>query len=361
MKIPENITDIVYLGDTHFGARGDSQFFHAFFDKFYTEVFFPYLLEHNIKLVIQLGDIFDRRKYSNHYSLAEAKRYFFSKFDEYGIQLITLLGNHDLYYKESLSVSSSELFLSQFKNVTIIKEPTAIKEINVSIIPWICKENYDSCISFIKKDKSNVCVGHFEIEGFKMYQNSILSEHGLSTKVFSNYETVLSGHYHHKSKKGNIEYIGTPYEITWQDFGDQKGFCVYNLPSRELRFIPNPYSIYYKIEYDDTFESEVSTSKYLNVDFLNIVNSKYIKIQVVNKTNPYLFDLFLDQIYSKDPIDVMVIEDIITIDVDEEINETDDTLTIVYKYVDSINQQELDKTKLKQLMSELYNEAIQIE
>ena len=73
------MSKIVFLGDTHFGCRGDSQHFHEFFDKFYTEVFFPYLIENNIKHVIQLGDIFDRRKYSNHYTLDEAKRYFFSK------------------------------------------------------------------------------------------------------------------------------------------------------------------------------------------------------------------------------------------------------------------------------------------
>ena len=213
---------IALLGDTHFGARGDSQHFHAFFEKFYSEIFFPYLINNNIKTVLQLGDIFDRRKYSNHYSLDEAKRYFFSKFEEYNIQLITLLGNHDLFYKESLSISSSELFLKQFNNVNVIKNPTKLSDFDISVIPWICKENYDECVDFIKRDSSRVCVGHFEISGFKMYENSVLSEHGLSSNIFSNYEHVFSGHYHHASKKGNIEYIGTPYEMNWQDYSDQK-------------------------------------------------------------------------------------------------------------------------------------------
>ena len=56
---------LVILGDTHFGARGDSLDFHKFFQKFYDEVFFPYLLENDIKIVIQLGDLFDRRKFIN--------------------------------------------------------------------------------------------------------------------------------------------------------------------------------------------------------------------------------------------------------------------------------------------------------
>ena len=170
---------IAFLGDTHFGARGDSQNFHNFFEKFYNETFFPTLIKNNIKTVFQLGDIFDRRKYSNHYALSQAQKYFFSKFDELDIQLVTLLGNHDLFFKESLSVSSSELFLTQFKNVPVIKEPTTYEsDISIDIIPWICKENQKECTNFIKKSKSPICIGHFEISGFKMYQGSISSEDG---------------------------------------------------------------------------------------------------------------------------------------------------------------------------------------
>ena len=354
------MSKIVFLGDTHFGCRGDSQHFHEFFDKFYTEVFFPYLLDNNIKHVIQLGDIFDRRKYSNHYTLDEAKRYFFSRFDELDIKLTTLLGNHDLFYKESLSISSSALFLTQFQNVNIIQEPTKLDN-GISVIPWICKENYQECLDFIKQDTSSVCVGHFEIEGFKMYQSSILSEHGLSAKTFSNYDMVLSGHYHHASKRGNIEYIGTPYEMTWQDFGDPKGFRVFDFESRELNVVENPYSIFYKIEYDDSGSSDVTSSSYLDKQFLREVIGKYVKIQVKAKTNPYLFDLFVDQIYANNPIDVSITEDVVELNIDEDIDETDDTLTITYKYIDSINQHELDKNKLKTMMSNLYTEAMAVE
>ena len=54
---------IAILNDTHFGARNDSLIFDDYFHKFYDEVFFPYLKEHNIKTLIHLGDIVDRRKY----------------------------------------------------------------------------------------------------------------------------------------------------------------------------------------------------------------------------------------------------------------------------------------------------------
>lgn len=353
---------IVFLGDTHFGCRGDSQPFHTFFEKFYSEVFFPYLIKNNIKTVIQLGDIFDRRKYSNHFTLAEAKRYFFDKFEEYDIKLITLLGNHDLFYKESLSVSSSELFLTQFKNVDIIKTPTRLADLGISIIPWVCKENYEECVKFIKEDTSRVCVGHFEIQGFKMYKCSILSEGGLSQQLFSNYEYVLSGHYHHRSIRGNIEYIGTPYEMTWQDFDDQKGFSVFDITTRKFKFEKNPNSIFRLIKYDDTDIGDTLNfdNIYLDPEFLNQFTNTYVKVKVEVKNNPYMFDLFLDQLYSRNPLDVSIIEDVVDIDNDESVDESDDTLTITYKYIDSIGQvNDLDKNKLKGMMSDLYSKALE--
>ncbi len=352
---------VVLLGDTHAGCRGGSQHFNEFFEEFYSNIFFPYLIQHGIQAVFQLGDIFDSRRHTNHLSLSEFSRYFFRKFDEYDIQLITLLGNHDLYYKESLSVSSSELFLNQFKNITVINKPTRLSQYNISMIPWICKENYTECLDFIKTDTSSICLGHFDISGFKMYQNSISSEHGLSNTIFSNYEDVYSGHFHHRSQQGNIEYIGTPYEMNWQDYDDQKGFYVLDLESKTKEFIKNPYSIYLKFDYDDIEEGDVSTSEYLNPDFLQQFDNKYVKIKVDNKTNPYLFDLFIDALNTRNILDLSIIEDSINFDLDTEVDESKDTLSITYNYIDNIKQTDLDGNKLKSIMSELYNEALAIE
>lgn len=359
------------LSDTHFGVRNDSIHFHKFYEKFYSEVFFPYLIKNKIDTVIQLGDLMDRRKYTNHLSLSESKRYFFSKFDEYNIKLITLLGNHDLYFRESLSVSSSDLFLAQFNNVEVINKPTSMflgydghypkENTNISLIPWVCKENYQDCIDFIKSDSTPLCFGHFEIEGFRMYQGGIACEEGLTTSLFSDYELVMSGHYHHKSKRGNILYAGTPYEMTWQDYGDQKGFHIFDIETRKLNFVKNPLTIFCNIEYDDSTISDITTSTYLDDIYLKQFEASYVKIQVKTKSNPYLFDLFLDKLYSVNPIDVSIIEGVIDIFIEGDIDESDDTITIINKYIDTLNNQDLDNSKLKSLMSALYSEAISIE
>ena len=54
---------IAIITDTHFGARNDNVNFNEYFYQFYEGVFFPYLQQHNIKTVLHLGDLMDRRKY----------------------------------------------------------------------------------------------------------------------------------------------------------------------------------------------------------------------------------------------------------------------------------------------------------
>ena len=48
---------IALLGDTHFGVRNDARHFHEYYEKFYSEVFFPYLEEHGINTIIQLTSL----------------------------------------------------------------------------------------------------------------------------------------------------------------------------------------------------------------------------------------------------------------------------------------------------------------
>ena len=96
---------IVILGDTHFGMRGDSLEFHNYYQKFYENVFFPYLKENNINRIFHLGDIVDRRKYIN-YMTARNLRNFFEKCSEENIQVDAIVGNHDTTFKNPNEVNS---------------------------------------------------------------------------------------------------------------------------------------------------------------------------------------------------------------------------------------------------------------
>lgn len=340
------------LGDTHFGVRNDSRNFHQFFEKFYSEVFFPYCKDNDIRLVFQLGDLFDRRKFINFNSLYECKKYFFDQLESNGIQLITLLGNHDIFWKESLEVNSTGLILGEYQNILLMDEPFQYKidGTTIDLIPWICKENETEVFEFINNSKSDLCFGHFEIAGFPMYRG-MHAEEGLSHDMFAKYERVLSGHYHTRSKAENIEYIGTPYEMTWQDAYDPKGFSVFDTQTRQLDFIPNRFNIHEKLNYDDRGDQLWPTQ----VD----LKDKYVKVVVLNKSDLYKFDQYITEIYKQDPAEVKIIEDLSEFNegtVGEEIN-LEDTLTVLSEYVDSVQTNE-NKEEIKTLLRELYVEAV---
>lgn len=345
---------IAILGDTHFGVRGDSLKFHDYYQKFYNNVFFPYIKENNIKEVFQLGDLFDRRKYINFNTLALSKQYFFDQIAALDLNFYTLLGNHDIFWKESLEVSSTGLVLGEYdKYITLIDKPEAIKfedGTTIDMIPWICKENQKEVFEFIDKSKSDLCFGHFEIAGFPMYKGMV-GHHGLSHEMFAKYERVLSGHYHTRSKQENIEYIGTPYEMTWQDYNDPRGFCIFDTETRELEFIRNPYTIHEKITYDDKNQDPDASI----ID----IKDKYVKVAVVNKLDLYKFDQFINELYTKDAHEIKIIEDFSEFndgEISTEIN-IEDTMSILSNYVDSVETDE-NKEEIKSTLKELYLEAI---
>lgn len=356
---------IAILGDTHFLVRNGSKSFNEYFERFYADVFFPYLLNNNIATVVQLGDIFDNRKQTHLQGLSECKRYFFDKFEQYGIKLITLVGNHDSFFKDTISVNSPKLLLGEYTNIKIVEAPTTESIFencsNVTIVPWICKENYSEVISEIENSDSDICFGHLELRDFSMHKG-IVSDEGMEPSLFNKFEFVFTGHYHHRSNRGNIYYLGTPYELTWHDDADPKGFHIFDFSTRDLEFIQNPFKMFHKIYYDDML-NEAAIKEDLENNKFERYSGTYIKVVVKNKENPYLFDLFVDALYKISPIDLVIIED--TADVlNEEIkdvDESEDTLTILSKYIDGIKPKELEANKLKSILNELYNEAISLE
>ena len=347
---------IALLGDTHFGVRNDARHFHEYYEKFYSEVFFPYLEEHGINTIIQLGDLFDRRKYINFLSLAESRRYFFDECKKRNIRLHALIGNHDIFWRNSLEINSPDLLLRDYDNITLWAKHGTL-ELDGAVfdmIPWMCNENENEIREFVSKSTSPYCVGHFELVGYYMQRGQV-SHEGYEDVFLKNYDQVYSGHYHSRSASvdGKIAYLGTPYELFWSDYKDQKGFGVFDTQSNVFKFVTNPNRMFYKLTYDDTKE--------LNEDFSNLKN-KYIKIVVVQKTNPQKFDTFMDDIYKMNPIDVTIVEDVNEMVNNEEdvVDQAQDTLTILSNYIDQQTIQ-VEPQKLKTVMRELYLEALSSE
>ena len=347
---------LAIITDQHFGARNDSIAFLDFYEKFYENTFFPTIDSAGITTVLVLGDTFDRRKYVNFYALQRAKEMFFSKLAERNISVHMLAGNHDTYFKNTNDVNSPDLLLREYTNINVIDHPTTITvdDTAICMMPWICPENYQDSIDTLKDTQAEICMGHFEIAGFSMYRG-MESHEGLSKDLFNKFDLVFSGHYHHRSDDGHIYYLGNPYELTWQDYNDPRGFHLFDLSTRKLEFIGNPYTMFARVEYDD---KEVEP---VEIDSLDL-KDKYVKLIVVNKTDYYKFDKFIQKLYNKGCSDIKIVEDMSEFqegEIGEEIN-LEDTVSVLSHFIDSV-ETDVDKEQIKTFMKSLYTEAVNIE
>jgi DNA repair exonuclease SbcCD nuclease subunit len=345
---------IAILNDTHCGARNSSDIFMDYQQKFYDDIFFPYLLENNIKNIIHLGDYYEHRKYVNFKALEHNRRIFLDKLREYGMHMDIIPGNHDVFYKNTNELCSLKELMGHYMDcVKIHMEPTVLPfdTLHVGLIPWINTENYADTMEFVKKCNAPIIGGHFEFSGFEMYKG-IPNPHGMDTSDFNRFESVLSGHFHTKSSKGNITYLGSQMEFTWGDCDDPKYFHVLDTTTRELTAINNPYTLHTKVVYND------EKMDYNEYDVTKLDN-QFVKVIVEKKTDFFGFDRFIDRIQQR-PIHELKIAETFAEFLGENVNDeevnVDDTQVLLDSYVDA-TESEVDKEKLKTLLRNLYVEA----
>jgi len=345
------------ITDQHLDARKGSQIFWDFFMRFYNDVFFPTLQKNKIKTIIDLGDTFDNRKGIDFSALNRIKRDYYDTLEAMGITVHMIVGNHTSYYKNTNKVNTPDLLLDNYDNILTYSEieDIIVEGTKVTLIPWINSENYDQVIKHISDTDSKIAFGHLELNGFVAHQNHVF-EGGMSPDIFSKFDSVFSGHFHHRSKKGNITYLGNPYQIYWNDYNEQRGFNLFDTKTSKIKFFENPHHIFKKIFYND------SDTNYLELD-LEQYKDTYIKIVVEQKNDYYNFDKFIESLYEIGVHEIKIIEDTNfnyeTDDVESNA-EVVDTLTTLHNYIEDMNTK-FDKSELKGLMKSIYVEACEIQ
>jgi len=348
---------IAILNDTHFGVRNDSEAFRNYQLRFYNEIFFPYLEKHNIKTLVHLGDVVDRRKFINFQTASIFRKQFFDRLWKQKIDTHIIIGNHDTYFKNTNEVNAIDNLYTSFDGVNepfIYTRPKVVEFDGVPILfmPWICDDTKEESIQMLNTAKADLCFGHLEIKGIEM-QNGVINEHGNDKADFNRFERVVSGHFHKHTDDGQIFYCGAQYEMTWSDYQDPKGFHIFDTETREMERIWNPLTIHKKIIYDD------KKKDYDNFD-LQPFDNHFIKLIVLNKTDDMKFDKFVERLYNEITVhDLNIIEDYSDIKAsvrDDIVEMGEDTVTFLNNYVDQL-ETDVNKTKLKEYLKSFYIEA----
>jgi len=349
---------VAVLNDTHCGVRNSSDIFLDNAEKFYSDVFFPYLLEHNIKHIVHLGDYYDNRKFINFRALNRNRNHFLKPLRDNGITMDIIRGNHDTFYKNTGELNSLKELLGHYMNeVTIIQEPTVMEygSLKMGLVPWIDADNEKQSMEFLANAKCDWIGGHFDIQGYEMMKG-IKCEHGLDRSVFKRFETVLSGHFHTKSSQDNIHYLGSQMEFFWNDAHDKKYFHVLDTETRQLTPIHNPHTLHARIRYDDR------NHDYLHYP-LDDIDGKFVKVVVINKADTFTFDRFIDRIQNRQILELKIAEnfnEFLGDNVEDTEVSVEDTSVLLDSYIDAVDT-DLDKDRIKQQMHELMTEAQALE
>jgi DNA repair exonuclease SbcCD nuclease subunit len=271
-----------------------------------------------------------------------------------GVTVHSLVGNHTAYFKDTNKVNTLESVLGEYDNIKIYDSATEVMigGLPILFIPWINAENNDETYSLIEETDCPVAMGHLELNGFEAHRGYIM-DHGHATSPYRKFDKVFSGHYHQKSTRENITYLGNPYQIYWNDYNQKRGFHIFDTNTLKLEFIPNPYEIYSKIYYN---EDQLNSSRF---DYTNYTNN-FIKVIVEKKIDSDKFEFFISQLYAAGVHDIKIIEDpSFEQDLNEEIDiDKEDTLTILERYVDDMEHS--DKPALKSILKTLYVEALEM-
>lgn len=225
----------ICLGDIHFGEKGNEKRHNedclAFIDWAIEEAH-----HQGADKIIFMGD-WNHQRNSLRVDTLGYSRAGLKKLNECGIPVLFLLGNHDLFYKDSRDVSSVDPY--GFDNITFIDDITKMD--NVLFCPWLLTKEQKQ----IKNQLSDVSYvfGHFEIPHFLM--NSLVEYKGegqLKIEDFDNIEYwAFSGHFHKRQCKGKMFYIGNCFPHNFNDvWDDERGIMILNWGENpEFKSFPN--------------------------------------------------------------------------------------------------------------------------
>jgi DNA repair exonuclease SbcCD nuclease subunit len=354
---------IATITDTHCGARSSSSIFRDYMKWWYETYFFPTLKTKDVETILHLGDFFDNRNSISLSDIDFVVNWFAKKLVEGNHKFIITLGNHDVAFKNTNKIHSLTMLKAAAPdNVIVIDEPVlmTLDGQRYALIPWINSSNYDSTMEFLAgiSDKaSTIVAGHFEIAGAKMYANSSVCEHGLNAELFNEFKELWSGHFHHKSKMGNIKYLGSPFHLNWQDYDDERGFHLFDSSTGNLEYVENETCLFRQVAFDEAIFKAMKDDEYKELFegmFVRLViDDEYSKVVLmdtiskINRVKPHDLQVINNHIVKKDDAK----DD--SADTEDRTSKTTDEYILTYIE----EREEYNTDSIKNMMADLYKRA----
>jgi DNA repair exonuclease SbcCD nuclease subunit len=231
-----------------------------------------------IKTVVFAGDFLHHRFSLSSYAYSKACGIISTARDQ-GIATIMLLGNHDCYYEDNWSVNS----LSPMQGlVNIVDSPKTIEieGVPVDFLPYTpTPSRYLSEFT----NPSSTLISHLAVADavlnskydIKSVEDDSKDKEVISVSAFNRWKKVWLGHYHYGQKvSDNVEYIGSPMQLSFGEAGQNKYIAIYDTDTLETKYIENEISPKFHIVEDGNIPSEV-TGSYIQMRSAATLDSKF--------------------------------------------------------------------------------------
>lgn len=302
-------SNIVYISDIHFGVNSSSEEWQENIRDYFYNWFIPYIKQEVSKtpelVICCLGDVYHDRKSID----IDVNNLSIDIFEELAkiVPVYIINGNHDLSKKTNKG-NSSLRSLGNISNCFIIKEPTLMKFMDgtktvtsIAAVPYLgdCNDENKCLVEF--SGSADYALMHTDISKMK-FDNGMTIVGAVDAEKFSG--KIISGHIHKRQETSKVIYVGSPYQLSRGDIGNQKGIYKHDLKTGEFHFTKNDYSpVFQKIDvtkffnlspselketlknnYNDIIIDENSIDKYKMSDIyeaINICDSKRTQIVVI--------------------------------------------------------------------------------
>jgi len=226
----------------------------------YLDYLEKYYIKHDLKYLIFLGDILDKSSsIKNEMFIPLSLKLYDMK--EKGINMIFLLGNHDIFNVDNDSIVETFAPFGQ-----VIKETTVLNILGEEVIflPYTKK------VEDIEELDSLTLFTHLSIADFSFDNNYHATEKiAFPKKMFERFDKVITGHFHRHQEYKNITYIGSPFQMNRGEIDQLKGFMVMEMDTLETEFI---------VYNEAPTYINISMENIKNLDTMDLTN----KIAVIN-------------------------------------------------------------------------------
>ena len=232
MSSAPDFSHVAVFTDLHYGLRNNSRDHNESCEKF-IRWFINQSESRNIKTCIFGGDFHHVRSAINistlNYSVNGLRL-----LNDYFDNVIFILGNHDLFYRDKLELHSLP-YITQFPNITLIDSMQEIAQ--VAFVPWLVGDDWKRVPTL----KAPYMFGHFELPRFRMNAMVEMPDHGLLNAThFTNQQQVFSGHFHKRQNNGKIWYIGNAFPHNYADAWDDERGMMFWKPGETPEFMAFP-------------------------------------------------------------------------------------------------------------------------